>query len=136
ALHSRLLFRLSTSQEGFREEDCSMPPACDEFTFRLYVPITFQKNQAFGPQSRARLLKTFGWQTGDDIVRNDEVVGSIPTSSTISQRLTGTDFKVRFTIFATMRSSVRSHHFSMTYGHLFCDYVPQLFQFSSLLITY
>ena len=27
--------------------------------------------------------------------------------------------------FATMRSSVRSNHFSMTYGHGFWDYVPQ-----------
>ena len=52
-----------------------MPPACDEFTFRLYVPITFQKNHGFGPQSRARLLKTFGQGTGGIIVRNDEVVG-------------------------------------------------------------
>jgi hypothetical protein len=54
-----------------------MPPAYDELTCRLYVPITFQNNQAFGPQSRARLLKTFGKGTGDAIVRNDEVVGSI-----------------------------------------------------------
>jgi len=61
-----------------------MPPTCDELTFRLYVPITFQKNRVFGPQSRARLLKILGFGTGDAIVRNDEVVGSIPTRSTIS----------------------------------------------------
>ena len=78
---------VSALAEGFREEDFSMPPACDELTFRLYVPITFQKNHVFGPHPRARLLKTFGFSTGDGIVRNDEVVGSIPTSSTIFKDL-------------------------------------------------
>ena len=62
-----------------------MPLACDELTFRIYVPNTFQKNQIFGPQAGARLLKRVVFGTGDGIVRNDEVVGSIPTSSTISQ---------------------------------------------------
>ena|SRR5215471_7515727 len=68
-----------------------MPPACDELTFRLYVPNTFHKIGHFGHQSRARLLRTFGFGAADVIVRNDEVVGSIPTSSTISQQLTSTD---------------------------------------------
>jgi len=64
-----------------------MPPAYDELTFRLYVPNTFQKITHFGSESRARLLKRLGLCTGDGIVRNDEVVGSIPTSSTISNDL-------------------------------------------------
>ena len=62
-----------------------MPPTCDELTFRIYVPNTFQKNQVFGPQAGARLLKRVVFGTDDVIVRNDEVVGSIPTSSTISR---------------------------------------------------
>ena len=60
-----------------------MPPTCDELTFRIYVPNTFQKNQVFGPQAGARLLKRVVFGTDDAMVRNDEVVGSIPTSSTI-----------------------------------------------------
>src|SRR5215467_461006 len=82
------------------------PPACAELTFRLHVPIMFQKTKAFCPQSRVRLLTTFGFGTGDRIVRNDEVVGSIPTSSTIPQQLTGRISRLSFTIFATMKSSV------------------------------
>src|SRR5215469_14437059 len=92
-------------------------------------------------RSSLTMLKSIGTQVGaiaqlgERIVRNDEVVGSIPTSSTIFQRLTGTDFKVRFAIFGTMRSSVRSHHFSPTYKHGFCDYVSTTFHFSSRLLT-
>src|SRR5215472_17603605 len=50
---ARIVFCLCTLQGGFREEDFSLPPACDELTFRVYVPITFQKNQVFGPHPRA-----------------------------------------------------------------------------------
>jgi len=85
-----------------------MPPTCDELTFRIYVPNTFQRNQVFGPQAGARLLKRVVFGTDDAIVRNDEVVGSIPTSSSISQRLTGSEFTIMFHNVATMRSSVPS----------------------------
>lgn len=61
-----------------------MPPACDELTSDFTFPLRFKKHQTFGPQSRARLSKTFGSRPDDGIVRNDEVVGSIPTSSTIT----------------------------------------------------
>jgi len=51
------------------------------------------------------------------IVRNDEVVGVIPTSFTISQQLTGTDFAVlfqnvpiQFTIFGYLPCLQHGHH--------------------------
>ena len=91
-------FRWFSIKGALIEEDFSMPPACDELTFRLYVPNTFQKNQGFSPQSRARLLKIFDFCTGDAIVRNDEVVGSIPTSSTISNHLRAQPLRSCFTI--------------------------------------
>src|SRR5215469_3793546 len=86
-----------------------MPPTCDELTFRLYVPITFQKNQVFRPQSRARLLKIFDFGTGDAIVRNDEVVGSIPTSSAFLN-----DLQARICGYVPPRSNSVHHSWLLT----------------------
>src|SRR5215469_6340568 len=65
-------------RKAFLRRTSSLAAACGELTFRLYVPREIKRLQ-----SRARLLKTFGWRAGDAIVGNNQIVGSTRTDSTI-----------------------------------------------------